>query len=73
MKFSQATSKIVGGSNGSRIHGNAKVLLAAEEITLNGWIDEKAAVFETLTGIHRAGADLIITYWAPDMARWLSE
>jgi delta-aminolevulinic acid dehydratase/porphobilinogen synthase len=30
-------------------------------------------VFETLTGIHRAGADLIITYWAPDMARWLSQ
>ena len=38
-----------------------------------GWIDEKAAVFETLTGIHRAGADLVITYWAPQMARWLSE
>jgi porphobilinogen synthase len=38
-----------------------------------GWIDEKAAVFETLTGIHRAGADLVITYWAPQLARWLSE
>ena len=38
-----------------------------------GWIDEKAAVFETLTGIHRAGADLVITYWAPELARWLSE
>ena len=31
-----------------------------------GWIDERAAVLETLTGIHRAGADLIITYFAPD-------
>ena len=38
-----------------------------------GWIDERAAALETLTGIHRAGADLIITYFAPDMARWLSE
>jgi len=36
-----------------------------------GWIDERAAVIETLTGIHRAGADLIITYWAPEVARWL--
>jgi len=36
-----------------------------------GWIDERAAAFETLTGIKRAGADLIITYFAPDMCRWL--
>ena len=41
--------------------------LAAER----GWIDERAAAFETLTGIHRAGADLIITYFAPAMAKWL--
>ncbi len=36
-----------------------------------GWIDERAAAFETLTGIKRAGADLIITYFAPDMCQWL--
>jgi porphobilinogen synthase len=36
-----------------------------------GWIDERAAALETLTGIHRAGADLIISYFAPDVARWL--
>ena len=36
-----------------------------------GWIDERAAVLETLTGIRRAGADLIITYFAPEVARWL--
>jgi porphobilinogen synthase len=37
----------------------------------NGWIDEKAVVLETLTGMKRAGADLIITYHALDAARWL--
>jgi porphobilinogen synthase len=39
----------------------------------NGWIDEKRIVFEILTGIKRAGADLIITYHAKDAARWLRE
>jgi porphobilinogen synthase len=38
----------------------------------NGWIDEQRAVLEALTGIKRAGADIIITYHAPDVARWLS-
>jgi porphobilinogen synthase len=37
----------------------------------NGWIDEKAVVVEMLTGFHRAGADIILTYWAQDVARWL--
>jgi porphobilinogen synthase len=37
----------------------------------NGWLDERRAVLETLTGIKRAGADLIITYFAKDAARWL--
>ena len=37
----------------------------------NGWLDEKAAVLETLTGIKRAGAEIIISYHAPDVARWL--
>lgn len=37
----------------------------------NGWIDERAVVLETLTGMKRAGADLIITYHAKDAARWL--
>lgn len=39
----------------------------------NGWLDEKAAVKEVLTGIRRAGADIIITYFAEDAARWLRE
>jgi porphobilinogen synthase len=40
---------------------------------MNGWLDEKAAAMEVLTGIRRAGADLIITYFAEDAARWLKE
>ncbi len=36
-----------------------------------GWIDEKAAALESLTAIKRAGASIIITYWAKDVAAWL--
>jgi len=36
-----------------------------------GWLDEKRVVLEILTGIQRAGADLILTYHAKDVARWL--
>jgi porphobilinogen synthase len=39
----------------------------------NGWLDERTAVLEALTGIKRAGAEIIITYHAPDAARWLAE
>jgi porphobilinogen synthase len=39
----------------------------------NGWLDEKRVVMEILTGIKRAGADLILTYHAKDVARWLRE
>jgi porphobilinogen synthase len=38
----------------------------------NGWIDERRVVLETLTGFKRAGADMILTYHAPDVARWLA-
>ena len=37
----------------------------------NGWLDEERAVVEAVTGIKRAGADLIITYHAKDLATWL--
>ncbi len=37
----------------------------------NGWLDERQVVLETLTGFRRAGADIILTYWATDVARWL--
>jgi porphobilinogen synthase len=36
-----------------------------------GWIEEKRVVLEILTGIQRAGADIILTYHAKDVARWL--
>lgn len=39
----------------------------------NGWVDEKRIVMEILTGIKRAGADIVITYHAREAARWLRE
>ena len=39
----------------------------------NGWIDEKTVIREILTGIKRAGADLIITYFAKDISSWLNQ
>jgi porphobilinogen synthase len=45
----------------------AMVKAAAER----GWIDERATVLESLTGIQRAGADIVITYHAMDAAQWL--
>ena len=36
-----------------------------------GWLNERAAAMELLTGVRRAGADIILTYWATDAARWL--
>lgn len=37
-----------------------------------GWLDEKAAALETLTSIRRAGANIILTYWAKPAAKWLN-
>ena len=37
----------------------------------NGWLDERRATLEALTGIKRAGADAILTYFALDAAKWL--
>jgi porphobilinogen synthase len=42
-----------------------------EAAAARGWIDRDAAMLETLTSIHRAGADVILTYWALDAARLL--
>jgi porphobilinogen synthase len=39
----------------------------------NGWINERAVMLETLLGMRRAGADMIITYAAVEVARWLAE
>ena len=51
-------------------NGEEAVIKAAAQ---NGWLDEKACAMEALTGIRRAGADLILTYFAADAARWLNE
>jgi len=45
---------------------------ALKAAALNGWVDERAAVLETLTSIRRAGADVILTYYAKDVAEWLA-
>ncbi|HEY0641810.1 MAG TPA: porphobilinogen synthase, partial [Nocardioides sp.] len=42
-----------------------------EAAAANGWIDREAAIMETLTSIRRAGADVILTYWAAEAARLL--
>ena len=39
----------------------------------NGWLDEKQVVLEMLTGFRRSGADIILTYWAQQAAKWLAE
>ena len=45
--------------------------LMIKSTAASGWIDEKKIVLETLTGIRRAGADMILTYFAKDVAGWL--
>ncbi len=36
-----------------------------------GWLDERTAALESLTAIKRAGADVIVSYWAKEVAGWL--
>jgi len=43
-----------------------------EAAAANGWVDRDRIVLETLTGIRRAGADLVLTYWAAEVATWLT-
>jgi porphobilinogen synthase len=38
-----------------------------------GWVDEKKVVWEVLTSIKRAGADIILTYFAKEVAKWLAK
>jgi porphobilinogen synthase len=52
-----------------QVSGEAAMIEAAAE---RGWIDRKLAVLETSTAIARAGADVIISYFAADLARWLA-
>ena len=52
------------------VSGEYAALKAAAE---RGWLDERAAVLESLTAIRRAGADVIVTYHAKEVARWLQD
>lgn len=52
------------------VSGEYAMLKAA---AMQGWLDEKAAVLETLVSFRRAGADLILTYYGTDAARWMQE
>lgn len=51
------------------VSGEYSMIKAA---ALNGWVDEKSIVLEKLISMKRAGADLIITYFAKDAAKWLN-
>lgn len=51
------------------VSGEFSMVKAAAQ---QGWIDERAIVLEMLTAMHRAGANVILTYWAKDVARWLA-
>lgn len=51
------------------VSGEYAMLKAASQ---QGWLDEERVVLETLTGIRRAGADVILTYHAKEAARWLA-
>lgn len=53
-----------------QVSGEYAMLQAASE---RGWLDERRAAMESLMGIRRAGADLIITYFAKKAARWLTD
>lgn len=52
------------------VSGEYAMIKAAAQ---NGWLDEQRVVLETLIGIRRAGADMILTYFAKDAARWLAQ
>jgi porphobilinogen synthase len=53
-----------------QVSGEYAAIVAAAE---RGWLDRRAAALESLTAIARAGADIIVTYFATDAARWLRE
>ncbi|KUI36298.1 delta-aminolevulinic acid dehydratase [Mycobacterium sp. IS-1496] len=52
-----------------QISGEYAMISAA---AANGWIDLRASALEALVGIRRAGADIVLTYWAADAAGWLA-
>ena len=53
-----------------QVSGEYAMLRAA---AANGWLDEKASILESLLCIRRAGASAVLSYFAPEAARWLAE
>jgi porphobilinogen synthase len=53
-----------------QVSGEYSMIKAAAQ---NGWLDEKRVMYESLLSIKRAGADMILTYFAKDMAKMLNE
>lgn len=53
-----------------QVSGEYAMLMAAAQ---NGWLEERAAILESLVCMKRAGADAILTYFAERAARWLKE
>ena len=53
-----------------QVSGEYAMVEAAAE---RGWIDRDRLVVESVTSIHRAGADIVLTYWAAEVARWIAE
>jgi len=52
-----------------QVSGEYAMICAAAD---KGWIDLQTVALETLTGIRRAGADIVLTYWAADVGAWLA-
>ena len=52
-----------------QVSGEYAMICAAAD---NGWVDLRTVALETLTSIRRAGADIVLTYWAADVAGWLA-
>jgi porphobilinogen synthase len=52
-----------------QVSGEYSMICAAAD---KGWIDLRTVALETLTSIRRAGADIVLSYWAADVADWLA-
>ena len=68
--ISAAKSKFMLPIASYNVSGEYSMIKAAAQ---NGWIDEKRIALEILTSIKRAGADMIITYYAKEAAQWLAK
>jgi porphobilinogen synthase len=53
-----------------QVSGEYAMISAAAD---NGWIDRQTVALETLTSIRRAGADIVLTYWAAEVAGWIGK